>query len=145
MEVAVQTVANVANSDDEGATSAATSNVSADVYAFDNYSAITDSLTGRTGYNAHTYYNKVKGLPITGGNAAISTSDPLAVRQIGGSATAAWTLLTANPANIYKVTVTLFLNGWDLACFDAVQGQTVTIGFKFSTTSGTTVKVADAA
>jgi hypothetical protein len=138
MEVAVEQVAGVANSDDENAPAATA--VSANVFGFDYFSSISDSLTGRTGWNAHEYYNAVKGLPITGGNSAISTSDPLTVSQLGGNATTKWDLLSANPANIYKVTITLFVNGWDLACFDAVQGQKVTVGFKFATTDGTTVK-----
>jgi len=140
MEVAVSTVT-AANTDDDGIGSFAAS--SANVYAFDYYSAISDTLSSSDGtYNAHEYYNAVKSLPITGGNSAISTSDPLSVTQIGGNSTTAWALVSGvQPTLIYKVTVTLFVNGWDLACFDAVQGQKVAINFKFATTDGTTVKV----
>ena len=45
------------------------------------------------------------------------------------------------PTLIYKVTVTLFVNGWDLACFDAIQGQNLSIEMEFSTSDKTTVMI----
>ena len=149
MEVAVSTVT-AANTDDDDIEAFTAS--SANVYAFDYFSAISDTLSNSDGsYNAHKYYNAVKSLPQgesgkPGYKAAISESDPLSVTQIGGNSTTKWALVSnVQPTLIYKVTVTLFVNGWDLACFDAVQGQNVSLNFKFATTDGTTVKVGGSA
>ena len=40
-----------------------------------------------------------------------------------------------------KVTLKLFVNGADLECFDAIQGQTVTVTIGFSTVADGCIKL----
>jgi hypothetical protein len=147
-EFVVQEADNIKNTDDKdsntGAYLADWTNVSASTYAFDKFADITDTLTtSNDDYNAHTYYNKVLGQNI-------STTDPMAnITQLApASATTAptgytlgdWKAFQAKTTAVYKVTLNIFLNGWDIACFDAVQGQNFTLAIEFTTvnTSGAT-------
>ncbi len=108
--------------------------------------AFADSLTGKTGgavtesstdlFNAHQYYNEVMGLDGTEGKTPIATTDSTVKSDITnceidlGALPTAGTADTAN--NYLKLTFKVFLNGWDLACFDACQGQSFQMGLSFT-------------
>ena len=74
--------------------------------------------TNASGYNAHSYYNFVRGLE---GAKAISTDD----NDGNASATELSTTTTAIELgdaynlNFLKVTFVIYESGWDTACFDA--------------------------
>jgi len=99
---------------------------------------ITDTLTSAASFNAHTYYNTIMETPIADGlTAADKTVKTNLVRTAVldntltlGTVPAAGTATTIN--DVLKVRFKLFLNGWDLACFDACQGQNFTIGMTFT-------------
>ena len=114
--------------------------VTSTVYGLDNYA-------GATGYtddfsstvtNAHKYYNDFKGLT---GTSAISTADPLStinqldLATVKTTAAASTEIGTAAGNTYLKTTWRLFINGWDVACFDAVKGQTLEFGMVFDTFS----------
>jgi len=90
-----------------------------------------------TAANAHDYYNAVKGT-------TIANTNPLATSSIATSGTTinlGTTTVDAGGAtnrDIFEVKFTIFLNGWDLQCFNGVQGQkfTISMGFTTSATSG---------
>lgn len=95
-----------------------------------------DSLKGKTagtGFNAHTYYNAVTG------NTIADDSEGTSGTKIKSSGNTKWTLGTtpvaaaAGDLTYLKVTFKIFINGWDYACFDACQGQAISVGLKFST------------
>ncbi len=99
-----------------------------------------DSLS--SGYNAHTYYNAVME------NDLSITTDKTVKTELGASAAANYTNAlylgtlpdagTADTINdCLMVTFKVFLNGWDLACFDACQGQNFQFTFSFTTDAPT--------
>lgn len=124
------------------------------LFAHNSADSVSDSLSGLTPsasqitdatgkYSAHQYYNEVMGL--TSNGTTVSGKSPIALTDstyistswakdgkinLGNIPTAGEA--TNNMTNL-KVTVKLFLNGWDLACFDACQGQTFDLGLKFTT------------
>lgn len=112
--------------------------VSSAVYGLDNYAGATgytdDYAAGTT--NAHTYYNDFKGLT-TG---AIATTDPLSATQLDmatakTTASASTLMGTAAGQTYLKTTWRIFINGWDLACFDAIKGQSIQFSMTFDTFS----------
>ena len=94
-------------------------------------SAIGDTDADKTGkFSAHQYYNAVmtENIALTD-STVFGTWDKNSKLDLGTLPTAG----TAATNNTYlKVTFKLFLNGWDLACFDACQGQTFKLGLKFT-------------
>ena len=95
-----------------------------------------DSLNGLeagTGYNAHEYYNAVTGNDID------TDSEGAAATKIKSSGNTIWTLGTtpvaaaAGDLTYLKVTFKIFINGWDYACFDACQGQNISVSLNFTT------------
>jgi len=155
-------VAGYANTDDEGYSTASEAASFAKVALLDTeyyhsaatfndiFDATTNGTTAKTAgqyatsANAHTYYNGVKG-------SSISTSNPLATSSIAatgtnlnlGTTTAAASGQQGNQ-DIFEVQFTIFLNGWDLHCYDAVQGQKITMQMAFSTKDTNCVKYATA-
>jgi len=105
--------------------------------------SMTDTLTGAASFNAHTYYNTIMETKIADGlTTADKTSKTNLVRTAVvdnaltlGTVPAAGTATTIN--DVLKVRFKLFLNGWDLACFDACQGQNFTIGMTFTSDAPT--------
>jgi len=107
-----------------------------------------DSLTGRTGFSAHDYYNHVMEKDMTATNIPTTeleaTQGAVALTKSAAAGAAKGTLaekqklatipaasVTDPTANYVKVTFYIFINGWDLACFDAVQGQSFTLDLAF--------------
>ncbi len=108
---------------------------------------IVDDLPA-SGFNAHTYYNAVmdsnkiaEGLvsadktAMTGLNkspkAETDFSNALYLGELPSAAS------SAAINDCLKVTFKVFLNGWDLACFDACQGQNFQFEFSFTTDAPT--------
>jgi len=119
----------------------------ASLYNLDNYTTYTDTVGANA--NAHTYYNKVTGKTLKTSAGTANTADTLTTSNLpvafsdcaaaGQQGTGTWALGTAPAANSdttkqnYMVAhFEIFLNGWDLYCFDAVQGQTLTFDFAFN-------------
>ncbi len=141
------------NTDDEGYALGDEVAAGRKVVEFDKFHDATnhkDSLdSGTTGtvataYNAHSYYNAVKGLPIGESTdddyqPAIATSDPLVTNKIDAEGASKWAFGTTTTTNMLVVDFCVFLNGWDLACFDAVQGQKFSIELECSTSDKTAV------
>ena len=103
-----------------------------------SFVADNDSLTGNnSGINAHEYYKAVTGktAPFTGKN---PLTDQKYVNSTSGSA---FSIGQIKAGEIMKVTVKLFVNGADLECFDAIQGQTLTLGIGFSTSKTGAIKI----
>lgn len=97
----------------------------------------TDSLNGKqtagTDYNAHEYYNAVTGNSIDTTSENIDSATKLAKTgttklELGTTPVAA----AAGDLTYLKVTFKIFINGWDYACFDAVQGQDISIALNFT-------------
>ncbi len=97
----------------------------------------TDSLNGKTtagtDYNAHVYYNAVTGNTIETTSENIDDATKLATTgttklELGTTPVAA----AAGDLTYLKVTFKIFINGWDYACFDAVQGQNISIALNFT-------------
>jgi len=78
-----------------------------------------------SGYNAHTYYNAVKGANITTTGAAEGTN-------FAPSNDAMIKLSDTTGQTIVKTTWTIYLNGWNKACFDACKGQNITMSLTFN-------------
>ena len=114
-----------------------------------------DSLAGENGdieFDAHKYYNAVKGLEAN--QTTATDDDPIATNKTNSETenradlknTAAsgynytsWQLgvtgagsATAAASDVLKVTFVIYLDGWDKACFDACQGQTFTLDMVFA-------------
>ncbi len=134
MEIAAGYTAPVgADAKVECTSSTATTGQKTSLYNLESYAG-TDTLAGlSTGWDALTYYNTVKGLttdaatrpegyaePTTGFSTVLNSQD---------------SLIGTIPSNkqILKTTWTLYLDGWDTACFDACKGQTVSFSFVFTT------------
>jgi len=115
-----------------------------------------DSL-GET-FNAHEYYNAVKGLdnadattgtaddPIdTAKGNSEATRSNLLDTSAEGYASSSWKLGVTGagsadssvPSDVLKVTFNIYLDGWDKACFDACQGQTFSLDMVFESTKVT--------
>jgi len=95
----------------------------------------TNKETGQyaTAANAHTYYNAVKGTTIPTANPLKTSS----IVQSGGTALNLGTTTAGESGNrdIFEVKFTIFLNGWDLQCFNGVQGQKFSLEMGFSTSN----------
>ena len=108
-----------------------------------------DSLTGKTGYNAHTYMNAVMSKDWT---IAETYTDGSIVKNGAtgstGTKDTAWSLgdlltagTTATAKQYVKLTVKAYLDGSDLACFDACQGQSFSVSMKFTTAQDKALKI----
>lgn len=122
-------------------------------YELDSY-AETDSFTttGDKPSNAHTYYNNVKSLQNQDGKAD-TNDDPIDDTKVTSEATlkkfaddfvgkkigetGAGAAANGGLDNCLRVDYVIYVDGWDIACFDAVrsQGITITFGFKGTTTT----------
>ena len=104
-------------------------------------------------WNAHTYYNAVKNLPqgtstdddykpaIATNKAAseasqtnLTGSTQFASDVIGNTGAGS---LTLGEASVLAITYTIYLDGWDKFCFNAVQSQTIALDLEYQ---GTYVK-----
>lgn len=103
----------------------------------------TDSLSSLGDkYDAHAYYEAVTGNSL--GDA--TEKDPIlaedsAANEVNVLAAGTQIKLGTTPNstaayNALKVTFYVFINGWDKACFDAIQGQTFTLSLGFSSNEG---------
>jgi len=132
----------------EVATGYAAQSASAERSAYEvetNYmTANSDTLAGS--FNAHQYYDDIKGSEVAEAAAALttpnqseslselgasnSTTDLAAAIELGQTGEGA----AANGAvdNILAVRFDLYLDGWDVACFDACQEQTFTLDLQFT-------------
>jgi len=107
-----------------------------------NYHTKADSLDSATSFNAHTYYDTIKGTTIsedakatagtseTAAQLAAST-DGVFATPISLGTTGAGAQTGDNVDNVLAVRFDVYLDGWDTACFDACQGQTFTIALNF--------------
>ena len=118
------------------------------VFDPESLNSYSDSLTGVTGFNAHAFYNHVMCSETTHSTTEQSnpkckcivvTEQKYEAVSLGTAADFAEQYLVELPAanletnknNYAKVTFTIFLNGWDLACFDACQGQNILASMTF--------------
>ena len=121
-----------------------TGNNATNLYNLDSYTTYGDTV-GSTD-NAHTYYNAVTGKTLVKSDkTTTNTADTLTTAALpvdaaaSAAKTGAWNIINVPAANAdaslqdYVVlNFQVFLNGWDLFCFDAVQGQDITIDMAFS-------------
>jgi len=110
------------------------------------YTRLTDEEKYDAGsnFNAHQYYNAIMGpdsvietptADPTVFNAGLSETGKIANFV---SAANLGTAGTSSTANTYiKVVGKIFLNGWDLACFDACQGQNFNLNISFDVKDNT--------
>ena len=117
-------------------------------YSLHNYQTVNDSFGGAsaTGFSAHEYYDAIKGTDVATAAAALTTpnqSESLTAMPVKDESGAFASMITigqtgaggaANGAvdNILAVRFDMYLDGWDLACFDACQGQTFTLALEFA-------------
>jgi hypothetical protein len=111
-------------------------------YNLDSYTAAFGDNVGDNS-NAHTYYNAVTGKTLKTKAGTASTADNLSTEALpitetqstAGNGTWAITVPAANAdatlQNYIVLHFEIFLNGWDVYCFDAVQGQDISIDFEF--------------
>ena len=115
-------------------------------YTLNNYHKIEDTLDTYKTYNAHTYYNTVKGITYTAAQDTDSdgvddTTGALNPNK-GNECTTTMesdlnsyiTLGTCYDKTYLKVTFVIYEAGWDTACFDAVKGQTISLSMDFTST-----------
>ena len=135
------------------------------VWGVNGYSANNDSIgTGSVGtgsWDAHAYLNDARGfaLGVGGENEAISDEEKITgssykeLQEGSGSLSTAITIgsipavvvtgeeldATVADQDVLRVDFFIFVDGWDFACFDAVQGQTfeLDLGFALSSDAGT--------
>jgi len=94
-----------------------------------------DTLDGNATANSHAYYNAVKGLtgtdalPVDGTGVAADKQIDTAFAPTGD---AMIKLADTTTQTIVKTTWTIYLNGWDEACFDACRGQDITMSLTFN-------------
>lgn len=105
-------------------------------YNLSKLDTYTDSLNSLSSYNAHTYFNTVTGNTIP---TEVTTTQSVASTEIKkNTGTTKWSLgetpvaTEAGDATYLKVTFIVYLDGWDLACFDACQGQSISIALNFT-------------
>lgn len=109
-----------------------------------------EAFAGKSDYtsdmNCHQYYNAVLNKTDSDKKTEtleddpIQTTDTISATQLAKKTTGtAWSLgkapllsTTEGKVSALKVTFYVWLNGWDTACFDAVQGQAVTVSLSFS-------------
>lgn len=99
---------------------------------------VPDTFTGKTG-NALLYYKEVMGEKLTDSRTAATvlsdeTGSAIEVATIAKAAEASSTASAGVP-----VVFTVWLDGWDLYCFDACQGQSFDIEFELTTNAGDVV------
>ena len=94
-----------------------------------------DSVNGKENIDAHKYYKA-----ITGHDAPFNNSNPLTGQNYVNVNGTVLNLGQITKTQMMKVTVKLFVNGADLECFDAIQGQTLTLGINFSTSDSDAIK-----
>lgn len=141
----------VSSSTDNGAT---LSNTVLKVFDPEGLNSYEDTLKNVSGFSAHEYYNAVMCSAEEHGSDKADckcigiTEDTYSAVSLGTAADFAEQFLIELPAanteatknNYVKVTITIFLNGWDKACFDACQGQTISANMTFgvgTTNTGT--------
>jgi len=121
-----------------------TSAVNYNLFNLDSYTSYADTVGSSD--NAHTYYNAVTGKTLVESDKATArTTDNLTTTALPVNATAsaaktgAWNIINVPAANedpalqdYVVINFQVFLNGWDLYCFDAVQGQQISIDLAFS-------------
>lgn len=91
--------------------------------------AMNDTVASKTtDFNAHEYYKEVTGNQLTVTDPAIPTDSLTTASSLKFGTTPG----TTASYNALKVTFYVFINGWDKACFDAVQDQTFTLELGFS-------------
>ena len=118
-------------------------------YNLHNYQTVNDSFGAKTvvsGYNAHEYYDAIKGTEVADAAAALTyanQSESLSTMPIADSSgafasaielgtTGAGSSTAGALDNILAIRFDVYLDGWDIACFDACQGQTFTIALEFA-------------
>lgn len=141
----------VSSSTDNGET---LSNYALKVFDPEGLNSYEDTLKDVSGFSAHEYYNAVMCSADEHGSDKADckcigvTEDTYSAVSLGTATDFAEQFLIELPAanteatknNYVKVTITIFLNGWDKACFDACQGQTISANMTFgvgTTNTGT--------
>ena len=121
-----------------------------DSYVAETSSGSGDSIT-YSGSNAHRYYNNVKSLT---GDAAldttITTSEDFTADDTNGAYASVSALQTGSFSlgttgtgatgaldNILIVKFDIYLDGWDVACFDACRKQAFTLNMEFASPAAT--------
>lgn len=118
-------------------------------YSVHGYQTAADSLGASTvvsGYSAHQYYDAIKGTTLATldkTNSETLTAMPVKdnsgafASQINIGQTGAGGALNGAVDNILAVRFDIYLDGWDIACFDACQGQTFTLALEFASSKVT--------
>jgi hypothetical protein len=108
-------------------------------YSLDSKASANDSFvaSGSTASNAHTYYNNVKSLTDDAIDAT-KTSSEADETDIATFATAGFTIGATGAGgdasgldSILMMQVEIYLDGWDIACFDACRNQSFTLEMTF--------------
>ena len=126
-------------------------NLTRTAYNADSYKS-TDSLsTEGVTYNAHQYYNAVKGLASgdtgyiddTKTGSETTTALPKGADATGIISnwklgeTGAGSIVSTTASSVLKVTFVIYLDGWNKACFDACQNQSFTLAMEFTSSKVT--------
>ena len=126
---------------------AAPSSTTRTCYSLDSLvEADSDSFvaSGTTASNAHTYYNNVKSLSGDDAIDATKTSSEASETDIATFAAADFVVGTTGAGgatsgldNILMMQVEIYLDGWDIACFDACRNQSFTLEMTFKAANHT--------
>lgn len=137
------------------------------VWGVNGYSANTDSIgtgaIGTSGWDAHQYLNDARGFTVgaTGENEAIADEEKITGTsykelKAGTGSISSAIILGSIPAvvvdstntdetylakadqDVLRVDFFIFVDGWDFACFDAVQGQKFSLDLGFALASDAT-------
>ena len=82
-------------------------------------------------FDAHSYYEGVTGTEPNGSDPIVDAN----ALEVGDNLSFGTTPASTASYNALKLTLYVFINGWDKACFDAIQGQTFTLNLGFSSES----------
>ena len=87
-------------------------------------------------YNALTYYNNMLGTTLTGQNTNSTLSSDVYLKNVNASKAGDIFLgyIPKDNENVLSVTFTIFLDGWDQECFDAICAQTFKASLSFAAT-----------
>lgn len=110
-----------------------------EMYALEGLkNTFTDGLASAGAFDAHEYYKAATGKTLATYSPALE-GNPTAITPGTTEINLGTTPASTATGNSLHVKFYLFINGWDKACFDAVQSQTFTVKIDFTSVANTKV------
>ena len=100
--------------------------------------SFSDGLASAGAFDAHAYYKAATGKTLADYSATLE-GNPTTINPGTTAINLETTPASTATGNSLHVKFYLFINGWDKACFDAVQSQTFTVKIDFTSVADTKV------